>query len=128
MTRDGYLARWQGVEYEASPDIGPDGAQVRLYSAEPVDEFTEITPERHRHVVSLDDVERLVYVSQVCTCQGEPFRVLAERDEWLRVEYIGGQATVAERLGLDRVERGVYQAWVRRDDARAMRDEVRLLR
>ncbi len=129
MTRDGYRARWQGVEYEASPDISPDGSRVRLYTDQPADGWTELEPDRYRRVVGLNDIERLVYVSQVCTCQGEPFRVLAERgDDWLRVEYIGGQSVVAERLGLERVERGVYQAWVRRDDARGLRDEVRLLR
>jgi hypothetical protein len=129
VTRDGYVARWAGAEYEASPDVGPDALRIRLYRPDPADGFDEVAPDRYRRVVALDEVERLMYVTQVCTCQGEPFRVVGERgDEWLRVEYTGGQAPVAERLGLDRVERGVYQAWVWRGDARGLRDEVRLLR
>jgi hypothetical protein len=124
----GYVARWRGAEYEASPDVSSEGVRIRLYSVTPVDGFDEIESDRHRRVVPVDDLERLLYVSQVCTCQGEPFRVLGERGEWLRVEYIGGQAPVAERLGLDKVERGIYQAWVRRTDARGLRDDVRVLR
>jgi len=127
VTRDGYRARWRGAEYEASPDIGPGGSLIRLYSTQERDGFEELAPDRYRRTVPMDEVERLMYVSQVCTCQGEPFQVLEERNEWLRVEYTGGQAPVAERLGLDKVERGVYQAWVRRDDVRGLRDEVRVL-
>ena len=38
MIRDGYAARWQGAEYEASPD----GDNVRLYRPDPSEGFDEV--------------------------------------------------------------------------------------
>ena len=42
MIRDGYAARWQGREYEASPD----GEQVRLYRPDSAAGFEEARPGR----------------------------------------------------------------------------------
>lgn len=106
-TRDGYVARWRGDEYEASPD----GDEVRLYRPEAADGFEEIREGRYRIIVPAAEVDDLSYVRTICSWRGEPFIVLAEQDSWLRVEYTGGKAPVARSLGLEEFDYGVYQGW-----------------
>jgi hypothetical protein len=105
--RDGYVARWQAQEFEASPD----GEQVRLYATEPEEGFEEIRAGRFVRVLPATEIEDLWYVRTTCRWQGEPFVVLAEHDSWLRVEYTGGKAPVARSLGLEEFDYGVYQGW-----------------
>ncbi len=107
MTRDGYVGRWRGEEFEVSPD----GEEMRLYSAEPRDGFEEVRPGRYRRVVPADEVSEFGYVRTVCMWRGEPFIVLGEHESWLRVEYTGGRAPVAQALRLEEFDFGVYQGW-----------------
>ena len=111
MIRDGYIATWRGAEYEASP--GADGT-VRLYAAEPAEGFEETRAGRFRRTVSAAEVDSLYYVRSACTWRGEPFIIVGEHESWLRVEYTGGRAPVAQRLGLDRIDHGVWQTWAPR--------------
>jgi hypothetical protein len=106
--RDGYLARWQGAEYEASPD----GGSVRLYRPTPAEGFQRVREGRYVREIALPEIEDLRYVRTTCSWRGEPFIVLAEYESWLRVEYTGGRSPVAESLGLEEFEFGVYQGWV----------------
>jgi hypothetical protein len=106
--RDGYLARWRGAEYEASPD----GSFVRLYSPDPTGGFTRVREGRYVQVLPMAEIADLSYVRTVCTWRGEQFIVLAAHDTWLRLEYTGGKAPVASALGLEEFEFGVYQGWV----------------
>ncbi|MFC6018654.1 hypothetical protein ACFP2T_20900 [Plantactinospora solaniradicis] len=107
MMRDGYVAQWRGQEYEASPA----GDEVRLYQPEPGEGFEEVRPGRFRAVVAAAEVAELVYVRTRCSWQGQPFIVLARHDNWLRVEYTGGRWPVAEAMGLEAFDFGVYQGW-----------------
>ncbi len=106
--RDGYVARWRGVEYEASPD----GSFVRLYRPTPADGFTPVREGRYVQVLPMSEVTDLSYVRTICSWRGEQFVVLAEHETWLRLEYTGGKAPVAVALGLEEFEFGVYQGWV----------------
>lgn len=106
--RDGYVARWRGVDYEASPE----GAAVRLYQPAPGEGFTAVRDGRYVRQVPANEVEQLSYVRTVCSWRGEQFIVLAEHDIWLRLEYTGGKAPVAQALGLEEFDYGVYQGWV----------------
>lgn len=119
--RDGYIARWQGREYEASPD----GDRVRIYQLGPAEGFTQTRPGRFVRVVDAAEVDELVYVRTTCTWQGEPFIVLGEHGGWLRVEYTGGRSPVAERMGLEAFDFGVYQGWAPAADVTDLR-EVRV--
>jgi hypothetical protein len=105
--RDGYAARWRGREYEVSPH----GGDMRLYSSHDEEGFTQVRPDRYVRVVPADDVDDFCYVRTSCTWQGEPFIVLGEHEDWLRVEYTGGKAPVARTLGLEEFDFGVYQGW-----------------
>ncbi|HEU5023807.1 MAG TPA: hypothetical protein VFV01_02695 [Spirillospora sp.] len=117
--RHGFFARWRGAEYEASPD----GDHVRLYVGEHADGFRQIGPGRFVQVVPAAEVEDVRYVSTYCTWRGEPFVVLGEHQGWLRVEYTGGRAPVAESLGLELFDRGVYQAWASKHEVEDVREE-----
>lgn len=112
MTRDGYLARWRGGEYEASPD----GDEVRLYRPTAAEGFTQVRGGRFVRAVPMAEVEDLSYVRTTCSWRGAPFIVLAEHDAWLRVEYTGGRAPVARSLGLEEFDFGVYQGWAPRSE------------
>jgi hypothetical protein len=107
MVRDGYVARWRGREYDASPD----GEEVRLYLTEPAEGFEEIRERRFRRIVPFSEVDDLWYVRTNATWRGEPFLILGEHESWLRVEYTGGKAPVAQALGLEEFDYGVYQGW-----------------
>jgi hypothetical protein len=120
VIRDGFTARWRGTEYDAVP--GVDG-EVRLYSATPADGFAEVRPDRYVRIVADREVEGLRYVRTHCTWRGEPFMVIGEHGGWVRLEYAGGRAPVAEALGLDRVDAGVYQTWVSRDEIERLHEE-----
>lgn len=109
---DGYIARWRDREYEASPD----GDYMRLYTPDPQEGFTEVAPGRYRRSVPAPEVEDFYYLRTVCKWRGEPFHVIGETGNWLRVEYVGGQEPVAAELGLDRYDAGVYQGWALRDE------------
>jgi hypothetical protein len=118
--RHGYYATWRGTDYEASPD----GDRVRLYATAPAEGFAELRSDRHVRVVGTDQIDHLTYVNTRCTWRGEPFIVLGEHEEWLRVEYTGGKAPVAEGLELERFDRGVYQAWAPRAEVTGLREDV----
>ena|SRR5437868_2270241 len=117
--RHGFYAGWHDREYEASPD----GDHVRLYVAQHADGFRQIGPGRFVHVVLASEVDRLSYVSTYCTWRGEPFIVLGEYKQWLRMEYTGGKAPVAEKMGLELFDRGVYQAWALRSEVEDVHEE-----
>ncbi|HEV7933662.1 MAG TPA: hypothetical protein VGP70_15315 [Actinomadura sp.] len=121
MIRDGYIANWGGREYEASP--GAD-ATVRLYTTEPEEGFDETRPGRYRRMVPESEVEYVRYVRSVCTWRGEPFVIVGEYESWLRVEYTGGRAPVAETFGLDRVDQGVWQTWAPRAEVIDLHEEM----
>lgn len=107
-----YRALWRGETYEAFP--APPSPEIRLYSDAAVDGFELVREGRWRRVVPLSSVSRLTYVRVVAVWRGEPVLVRGFLDGGLTsVEYIGGNAVVAERLGCERVSRGVYRARVR---------------
>ena len=107
--RDGYLVRWAGREYEAAPA----GDEVRIYQPEPGEGFTEVRPGRYVRVVPLSETSDMAYVRTTCVWRGAPFVVLARHDDWVRLEYTGGRRPVAEQLGLEEFDFGVYQGWAR---------------
>jgi hypothetical protein len=116
--RDGYVARWHDEEYEVSPD----GDEIRLYSTEQRDGFDEIRPGRYRRVVPAGEVSGFAYVRTMCTWQNEPFIILGEHDNWVRVEYTGGKAPIAASLRLEEFDYGVYQGWAPIDEITEVRE------
>jgi hypothetical protein len=107
--RDGYYARWRDAEYEASPD----GDRVRLYANESGAGFERIGEQRYLRVVPRADVTDLGYLTSRCTWRDQPFQVIGEHGQWLRLEYLGALPP-AESLGLAAFDRDVYQVWARR--------------
>lgn len=122
-----YRARWQGAEYACTPDQRSDGLWVHLISAQPLDEFEELEPGVYLRLVSSAECDMLAHVTMICEWRGEPCLVQDERDDELLLEYTGGQVPRALALGLERIERGVYRGWVRRDEVRGLRENTSLL-
>ena len=118
MMRDGYVARWQEMEYEASPD----GDDVRIYLPDPAPGFEEVRPGRHVRVLPASAVEDVCYIRTACIWRGEPFIILGEHNTWLRVEYTGGKAPVAIELGLEEFDFGVYQGWAAKAEVTDIRE------
>lgn len=119
----GYQARWQEEDYPASVFPQPDGLLVRLYRSAPADGFDEVAPERYVRTVPATECAAIRFVTTVCTWRGAPFQVHDERDDHLLVEYTGGEVPVAQRLGLRRVERGVYRGLVPRAEVTDLREQ-----
>jgi hypothetical protein len=117
--RDGFVAIWHGKEYEASPD----SEHVRLYSPDPAEGFDEVRSGRYRRIVPADEASELVYVRTLGNWRGEPFIVLGQHEEWLRVEYTGGKAPVAAALNLDEFDYGVYQGWAPANEVTELREQ-----
>ncbi|MFI6927977.1 hypothetical protein ACIBIZ_49165 [Nonomuraea spiralis] len=124
MTWHFYRARWQGADYVASPEPHALELWVRLRLTEPADGFEEVEPGCHVRTVPVTEVESLQFVTTECTWRGESFQVHDERDALLLLEYLGGSAPAALALGLERVERGVYRAWVPRAEVADLREQV----
>ncbi|MGH3737661.1 MAG: hypothetical protein ACRDT6_18925 [Micromonosporaceae bacterium] len=108
MTRHGYLARLGGAEYTASP--GPAGT-VRLYTDQPIPGFSEVHPGRYVRAAPETELDELRYVRTTCTWRGASCLVIGAHGGWLRLEYLGDDATVPEQLGMDRFDIAVYQGW-----------------
>ncbi len=116
--RDGYFARWRGVEYEASPD----GDRMRLYSSDQNAGFEQIAPGRFQRIVPAAELEDFAYIRTVCRWRGELFQVIGGQDAWLRIEYAGTDSAAAQAMGLEEFDRGVYQGWARREDVEDLQE------
>ncbi|MFI7440487.1 hypothetical protein [Nonomuraea indica] len=124
MSWSGYRARWRGTDYEATPDPRDDGLWMRLRAPSPAEGFEESAPGCFVRAVPAAECEAAVFVTTVCEWRGEPFQVYGEHDGDLLLEYIGGRVTVARRLGLERVERGVHRSRAPRQEVTALRQHV----
>lgn len=120
----GYRARWHGAELAATPDPQPDQLLIRLYHETPADGFNEVAPHRYVRVVPAAECAEILYVTTVCEWMDAPFQVRDKHDDELLLEYTGGQVPVARSLGLQRIERGVYQAWVPRSEVKGLRESA----
>jgi hypothetical protein len=117
-----YRARWDGGEYPASVYPQPDGLLVRLYRTSPADGFEELRSDHHVRTVAASECAAIEFVTTVCTWRGAPFQVHDEREDDLLVEYTGGEVPVAQRLGLRRIERGVYRGLIPRAEVTELRE------
>lgn len=127
MNRQPYRARWGGVDYEAAPDLVEGRLWMRLYASVPADGFARVAPDRFVRVVPAADCSAIWLVTTVCEWRGAPFSVVTAREADLLVEYAGDDARRAVALGLERIERGVYRAWVRRDEVAALGERTERL-
>ncbi|SHN03523.1 hypothetical protein [Cryptosporangium aurantiacum] len=125
--RAGYLARWQGSEYEAFPAPTPEGLWIRLYTDRPEPGFDRVREGRYRRVVLPSALEQLAYVRPVAMWRDQPFLLRSREGGRAHLEYTGGNAAVAARLGCTRVERGVYEIRVPSDELTGIRTETVLI-
>ncbi|GAA3386907.1 hypothetical protein [Cryptosporangium minutisporangium] len=126
--RAGYVARWRGQEYEAFPAPTTEELWIRLYTDRPEPGFDRVGEGRYRRIVLAADLEQLGYDRPVATWRDQPFLLRSREGGWAHLEYTGGNAAVAARLGCTRVERGVYEIRVRSDELTGVRMETVLIR
>ena len=69
MTKDGYVARWRGTDYDAAP--GVDG-EVRLYATEPAEGFTEMRPGRYMRVLRVETMDGIKFFLENPACAAKP--------------------------------------------------------
>lgn len=119
-----YRARWAAADYPAVPEPHPDGLLMRLHRSNPAKGFELLAPDLYVRVVPAADCESIAFVVTACRWRGAPFEVHDERDDQLLLEYVGGQVPVAQELGLQRIERGVYRQWVPRADVQDLGEAV----
>lgn len=126
---DGWYARHDGLEWPATVQLVGDDTRVRLRADGPTEGFDEVVPGRFVRVVAASDCAAVEYRWTVCVWRDQPFRVVSGgADGLLRLEYTGGSAPAARRLGLEGLERGVYRVSVPRDDVHDLRTETVPLR
>ncbi|GIL31594.1 hypothetical protein NUM_68480 [Actinocatenispora comari] len=118
MVRDGYYARWRDQEFDASPD----GDRVRLYTKEPTAGFEQIGAQRYLRVVPRGDVSELGYLTVRCRWRDQPFQIIGEHGSWYRVEYLG-ELPPPDGLDLGEFDRGVHQAWAKRDEVSELSEQ-----
>lgn len=111
MIREGLFVTWRKEMYPVSIEL----TGVFIYADKPLDGFREVAPGRYERNVMNDDIVG-TYISTVGTWRGAPVKALYDDGDRVRIEYIGGQAPLAESLGMDRVDKGVYQTWASRAD------------
>jgi hypothetical protein len=133
---NGYLARWRGREYPASPD----GGLVRLYTATAEPGFEPVGPGRYRRLVPMEETEWFGYRRTVATLRGEPVVLLAEQPvpagdaasgggppggvaTRVLVEYCGDLPDGPAWWPQQRGEPGVCRAWVSAAELLDLREE-----
>ncbi len=122
-----YRARWNGVEYDVAPDFDGEQLWMRLRRSAPGDGFEQVAPDCYVRPVLATECDQIMFVTTVCEWRREPCQVHDERDDELLLEYTGGRVPVAQQLGLERIERGVYRGWVPRDEVLGLRENTVLL-
>ena len=74
--------------------------------------LAEMSPVQLRRIELLMEKQApSLWRTSFITSRWDVARYLAEADSWLRLEYTGGRAPVARRLGLEEFDYGVYQGW-----------------
>lgn len=119
-----WLARVDGEEHPAAPELRVDGWWVWLGSARerpgfvagPVDgEWVRELP--------VSACEAVVHLRPVGTWRGLECAVVAERADELLLQPLADDPTRARELGFGETDRGVLRRWVPADDVRGRRLE-----
>lgn len=95
---------------------------MRLRRSSPAEGFERLEDDLYVRAVPAAECAWVRHVIIVCMWRSAPFRVCAERQDELLVEYIGAQVTVAKALDLDRIDRGVHRLWVRRSEVSELQE------
>jgi hypothetical protein len=117
------MATYLGVPYHAG--LGPDGADVTLFSPGPPPEELGFTaaPGHWRKQVSVTDLSALWQSRLVGEYRGEPCLVLDDLGERLHIVYLGRDAVRARQLGYWEIDREVFEVVVARADVDGLTEE-----
>lgn len=124
-----YSARYRGTDYDAClyHDIDYNGPLVRLYSEQVMEKFEQVHPSLYVREVGLDECDAVLYSRTVCSWRGYEFVIVDSSDKSITIELSQDNAELAERLGLKRVERGVYRTEIVQADLRSVRADTTII-
>lgn len=74
-------------------------------------------------VVQRADLKDVYEISTFAEYKGTKFRVIKDENDSLLLCSMKGDYKVFERLGMDMVDRGVYQKWIGKKDATSLYEE-----
>lgn len=119
-----WLARVEGEEHPAAPELRADGWWVWLGSARERAGF-RAGPAEGEWVRELpaSACEALVHLRPLGTWRGVECAVVAERDDELLLQPVADDPARARELGFAEVDRGVLRRWVPAVDVRGRRQE-----
>jgi hypothetical protein len=111
--RDGYLARWRGADYEASPD----GFLIRLYTAGPTPGFDPVAAGRYRRLIPAEEAEWHGYVRTTAVWREVPVIVLDGKADMVLIAVEAQPAPP----GFHPAEPGVHHGWVHQLEVERLR-------
>src|SRR5580692_1340723 len=117
------MATYRGVPYHAG--LGPDGADVTLFSPGPPPEELGFTAAagHWRKQVGVSDLTALWQSRLVGDYRGEPCLVLDDLGERLHLVYLGRDAARARQLGYWEIDREVFEVVVPVEDVTGLTEE-----
>lgn len=122
--KSGIFAVYQGIEYKAGLDSNI--VTLRSYDSSDAERGFSLYKEMvYVKKVQKKEVDEVYSISTLALYQGFIFGVYKEEGEKLLLftdNYI-----VSEKLGLDMVDRGVYEKWVSKNDVTSVYEEKKSL-
>jgi hypothetical protein len=117
------MATYLGVPYQAG--LGPDGADVTLFSPGPPPEELGFTDSggHWRKQVGVTDLDALWQSRPVGEYRGEPCLVLDDLGSRLHIAYLGRDTSRAIQLGYWEIDREVFEVVVARQEVTGLAEE-----
>lgn len=121
--RNGIYAIYMGKEYEAGYK-DPETLILRSSNSSDLDNGFSLhkgiiyTKSVHRR-----DLKQVYKISTIATYKGYKFEVLKEDGDKILLSVMSGDYRIYENLGMDMVDRGIYQKWVNKNEVTSLYEE-----
>lgn len=100
---------------------------MRLRRSSPAAGFDRVVDGLYVRAVPAAECTAAMFVTTTGQWRGVQVQVHDERDDQFLVQYLGGSAPEARKLGFERIERGVHRGWVDQEEVRNLREDTTLL-
>ncbi len=124
--RNGIYALYKGIEY-TSGGMGAGKIILRSTKCDDVDRGFEpcqpfyIKEEKNKivclKILDKSDVEAYYRLRTKAQYQGGEFEVIDEKDDMILIVTMVGDGNEWARMGMEMIDRGIYQKWIHRDEA-----------
>lgn len=121
--RRGLYATYKGKIYEA----GTKGNDIVILRSRDSEDkkygFTLYKNIIYTMKVSRIDVDELCSITTIAEYEGLSFEVLKEKDGSILISSMKGNYKKFEDIGMDKVDKGVYEMWIPKEDAMKIYEE-----